>query len=257
MLTSRCTFLRFAATSSFLRRYFKISCELALDPLTGRVRTTVASDGNAEGGPPGRRGTGVRRPGRYAGRDRDRRATSERTRRMTAPTIYSSAALGCSGGPKSWRVALPGPGRRGRRRAFADAAALGRRPEKSIGAWTILAIRNAIEDAGVKPGEVEGLVFDPGPPPAPGGRRMSRSRRTSWPRSRHLRPVRRADPAERGVAGEEHARADRPEVRDGRSGLHVECRGRGRRGGGPRHGPGGAVHQGLAQHPRPVRRTRD
>ncbi len=34
-------------------------------------------------------------------------------------------------------------------------------PQKAIGAWAILAIRRAIEDAGVDPGEVDGIVFDP------------------------------------------------------------------------------------------------
>ena len=33
-------------------------------------------------------------------------------------------------------------------------------PQKSIGAWAILAIRKAIEDAGVNPAEVDGIVFD-------------------------------------------------------------------------------------------------
>jgi acetyl-CoA acetyltransferase len=34
-------------------------------------------------------------------------------------------------------------------------------PQKAIGAWAILAIRKAIEDAGVNPADVDGLVFDP------------------------------------------------------------------------------------------------
>ncbi len=35
------------------------------------------------------------------------------------------------------------------------------RPETSVGAWSILALRRAIEDAGVSPGEVDGLVIVP------------------------------------------------------------------------------------------------
>ena len=34
-------------------------------------------------------------------------------------------------------------------------------PQKAIGAWAILAIRKAIEDAGVNPADVDGIVFDP------------------------------------------------------------------------------------------------
>lgn len=34
-------------------------------------------------------------------------------------------------------------------------------PETSVGAWTIVAMRNAMEDAGVKPEEVDGLVLTP------------------------------------------------------------------------------------------------
>src|SRR4051794_14912019 len=32
-------------------------------------------------------------------------------------------------------------------------------PQTSVGAWSILAIRRAIEDAGVRPGDVDGLVL--------------------------------------------------------------------------------------------------
>jgi hypothetical protein len=34
-------------------------------------------------------------------------------------------------------------------------------PQKAIGAWAILAIRNAIADAGVSPADVDGIVLDP------------------------------------------------------------------------------------------------
>ena len=103
---------------------------------------------------------------------------------MTAPTIYSSAddlyrrADGLGVWPYRGQVAAVGVGHSPTLRRWDGD------PQKSIGAWTILAIRNAIEDAGVNPAEVEGLVFDPEPPPAPGGRRTSRFHRTSWPRSR-------------------------------------------------------------------------
>ena len=35
-------------------------------------------------------------------------------------------------------------------------------PETSLGAWSILALRNAMEDAGVSPDQVDGLVISPG-----------------------------------------------------------------------------------------------
>jgi acetyl-CoA acetyltransferase len=35
------------------------------------------------------------------------------------------------------------------------------RPETSVGAWSILALRRAIEDAGVSPDQIDGLVLDP------------------------------------------------------------------------------------------------
>ena len=35
------------------------------------------------------------------------------------------------------------------------------RPETSVGAWSILALRRAIEDAGVPPDQIDGLVLDP------------------------------------------------------------------------------------------------
>ena len=34
-------------------------------------------------------------------------------------------------------------------------------PQKAIGAWAFLAIRKAIEDAGVNPADVDGIVLDP------------------------------------------------------------------------------------------------
>ena len=81
---------------------------------------------------------------------------------MTAPTIYSSAddlfrrADGLGVWPYRGQVAAVGVGHSPTLRRWDGD------PQKSIGAWTILAIRNAIEDAGVNPAEVEGLVFDPG-----------------------------------------------------------------------------------------------
>ena len=88
---------------------------------------------------------------------------------MTAPTIYTEHRM-----PRSGTV--PGrrrPGPVSRTRAKVAAVGVGFSPtlrrwrtatrKKAIGAtWAILAIRNAIEDAGVNPAEVEGLVFDPG-----------------------------------------------------------------------------------------------
>jgi hypothetical protein len=106
---------------------------------------------------------------------------------MTAPTVYPSAAglFRMTDNPGVWphrgRVAAVGVGHSPTLRRWDGD------PQKSIGAWAILAIRNAIEDAGVNPAEVDGIVFDASTPrrlPAPGGRRVSRSRRTSWPRSR-------------------------------------------------------------------------
>ena len=37
------------------------------------------------------------------------------------------------------------------------------RPETSVGAWSIMALRRAIEDAGVTPDQVDGLVIVPVP----------------------------------------------------------------------------------------------
>ena len=79
---------------------------------------------------------------------------------MTAPTVYPSAEglLRYSDGLGVWpyrgQVAAVG---------VAHSPTLRRwdgDPQKAIGAWAILAIRKAIEDAGVAPGEVDGLVFD-------------------------------------------------------------------------------------------------
>ncbi|MCX6023809.1 MAG: hypothetical protein NTZ05_19195, partial [Chloroflexi bacterium] len=36
------------------------------------------------------------------------------------------------------------------------------KPEHSVGGWAILALRRAIEDAGVSPDQIDGLVLDPG-----------------------------------------------------------------------------------------------
>jgi acetyl-CoA acetyltransferase len=78
---------------------------------------------------------------------------------MTAPTIYNTAAgmYRTSDNPGVWahrgRVAAVGIGHSPTLRRWDGD------PQKSIGAWSILAIRKAIEDAGVSPGEVDGLVF--------------------------------------------------------------------------------------------------
>ena len=48
-------------------------------------------------------------------------------------------------------------------------------PETSVGAWTILAIRNAMEDAGVSPEEVDGIVLTP-----------DTSTGVSWPKDRPI-----------------------------------------------------------------------
>ena len=81
---------------------------------------------------------------------------------MTAPTIYPSAdgLYRMTDGPGVWpyrgQVAAVGVGHSPTLRRWDGD------PSKSIGAWAILAIRKAIEDAGVNPAEVDGLVFDAG-----------------------------------------------------------------------------------------------
>ena len=80
---------------------------------------------------------------------------------MSAPTIYPSAArLGMFRAeddlgvwPQRGRVAAVGVGHSPTLRRWDGD------PQKSIGAWSILAIRRAIEDAGVAPGQVDGLVI--------------------------------------------------------------------------------------------------
>ena len=80
---------------------------------------------------------------------------------MSAPTIYPSAArLGMFRAaddlgvwPQRGRVAAVGVGHSPTLRRWDGD------PQKSIGAWAILAIRRAIEDAGVAPGQVDGLVI--------------------------------------------------------------------------------------------------
>jgi acetyl-CoA acetyltransferase len=81
---------------------------------------------------------------------------------MTAPTVYPSAAgLGLyrtSDNPGVWpyrgKVAVVGVGHAPTLRRWDGD------PQTSIGAWYILAARKAIEDAGVNPAEVDGLVFN-------------------------------------------------------------------------------------------------
>src|ERR1700740_353365 len=91
-------------------------------------------------------------------------ATSERTSPMTAPTIYPNAgALGVYSAagalglcraedglglwPYKGKVAAVGIGHSPTLRRWDGD------PQKSIGAWTIMAIRRAIEDAGVEPAQ--------------------------------------------------------------------------------------------------------
>ena len=178
---------------------------------------------------------------------------------MTAPRFTRTPARsGCTGPTTAWAC--------GRIKGQVAAVGVGfsptlRRwdgdPQKAIGAWAILAIRKAIEDAGVNPADVDGLRARPehhhrrllaggraGPAGLPGRVRE------------HVRPVRRADQAQPGVAGQEHARADRPEVHHRRVDLHVDGRGLGHRGRRPRHGPDRRRRQGLAQHPWPLRPAR-
>jgi acetyl-CoA acetyltransferase len=79
---------------------------------------------------------------------------------MTAPTVYQSAASmyrtteGLGLWPYRGKVAAVGIGHSPTMRRWDGD------PQTSIGAWTILAIRNAIEDAGVAPHQIDGLVID-------------------------------------------------------------------------------------------------
>ncbi len=80
---------------------------------------------------------------------------------MTAPTVYPSAAgLGMFRAsddlgvwPHRGQVAAVGIGHSPTLRRWDGD------PQKSIGAWALLAIRKSIEDAGVEPGQVDGLVL--------------------------------------------------------------------------------------------------
>jgi acetyl-CoA acetyltransferase len=80
---------------------------------------------------------------------------------MTAPTEYPnvSGMLRVADNPGVWphrgQVAAVGIGHSPTLRRWDGD------PQKAIGAWVILAIRRAIEDAGVNPAEVDGIVFDP------------------------------------------------------------------------------------------------
>src|SRR5580692_5438052 len=79
---------------------------------------------------------------------------------MTAPTVYNSAAPmyrtteGLGLWPYRGKVAAVGIGHSPTMRRWDGD------PQTSIGAWTILAIRQAMEDAGVAPEQVDGLVID-------------------------------------------------------------------------------------------------
>jgi hypothetical protein len=81
---------------------------------------------------------------------------------MTAPTVYPSAdglyriTDGLGVWPYRGQVAAVGVGHSPTLRRWDGD------PHKSIGAWAILAIRRAIEDAGVEPAAVDGIVFDSG-----------------------------------------------------------------------------------------------
>lgn len=78
---------------------------------------------------------------------------------MTAPTIHSSAAglYRVSDNPGLWphrgKVAATGIGHSPTTRRWDGD------PQTSVGAWSLLAIRRAIADAGLPPGEVDGLVM--------------------------------------------------------------------------------------------------
>ena len=82
---------------------------------------------------------------------------------MTAPTIYPNAGAlglyraddGLGVWPHKGKVAAVGIGHSPTLRRWDGD------PQKAIGAWAILAIRKAIEDAGVNPADVDGIVFDP------------------------------------------------------------------------------------------------
>ena len=82
---------------------------------------------------------------------------------MTAPTIYPNAGAlglyraddGLGVWPHKGQVAAVGVGFSPTLRRWDGD------PQKAIGAWAILAIRKAIEDAGVNPADVDGLVLEP------------------------------------------------------------------------------------------------
>ena len=79
---------------------------------------------------------------------------------VTAPTVRQSAAAlyrtteGLGRWPHRGKVAAVGIGHSPTLRRWDGD------PETSVGAWSILAIRRAIEDAGVAPDQVDGLVLD-------------------------------------------------------------------------------------------------
>ena len=138
---------------------------------------------------------------------------------MTAPTIYPSAAgLGCSGPPTTRACGPTGarspPSASGTRRRCGAGTATRRRASARGPSWPSAGPSRT--RASTRP-RWTGWCFDSehhhrrvlaggraGPGGLPGRLRE------------HLRPVRRADPAQPGVAGQEPARADRPEVRDAR-----------------------------------------
>ena len=97
--------------------------------------------------------------------------------------------------------------------------------ESSIGTWSIIALRNAMEDAGVTPDQVDGMVIVPA---ATTGDRWSPTHRCARRLRRHLRanrqPQRRPQFHERGMAPQEHAGAHEREVHYARPNLHVRRR---------------------------------
>jgi acetyl-CoA acetyltransferase len=80
---------------------------------------------------------------------------------MTVPAVHKSAAAlyrateGLGRWPYRGQVAAAGIGHSPTMRRWDGD------PQTSIGAWSILAIRKAIEDAGVSPAEVDGLILSP------------------------------------------------------------------------------------------------
>ena len=120
--------------------------------------------------------------------------------------------------------------------------------DSSVGAISLLALRKAIEDAGVNPEDIDGLVMDE---LTTTGAFWPRDQELPWDVINHYntnrRAARRHHATERRVDPQEHARTHRGPVHHVRPGLHVE-RHRGRR---PGYRRGARAYlprpQGLAQ----------